>query len=96
MKSFKQSDSPLMILYRRLSKYLSKPKDYTPGSKDMITMMRANEARTEESATKNSQWAPGALKRHDKEVKRMAKLQRKLSKSDTPDLDQMLARTKEK
>ena len=38
MKSFKQSDSPLMILYRRLSKYLSKPKDYSKGSKDMITI----------------------------------------------------------
>jgi|TARA_B110000503_G_scaffold117816_1_gene178153 hypothetical protein len=85
MKSFK-------LLYRRLSKYLSKPKDYSKGSKDMITMMRANEARTEESATKNSQWAPGALKRHDKEVKRMAKLQRKLSKSDTPEVDKMLAK----
>ena len=85
MKSFK-------LLYRRLSKYLSKPKDYSKGSKDMITMMRANEARTEESATKNSQWAPGALKRHDKEVKRMAKLQRKLSKPDTPEVDKMLAK----
>ena len=79
MKSFK-------LLYRRLSKYLSKPKDYSKGSKDMITMMRANEARTEESATKNSQWAPGALKRHDKEVKRMAKLQRKLLSSNSPSL----------
>lgn len=85
MKSFK-------LLYRRLSKYLSKPKDYSKGSKDMITMMRANEARTEESATKNSQWAPGALKRHDKEVKRMAKLQRKIDKSDTPEVDKMLAK----
>jgi len=27
------------------------------------TMLAANEARTEESATKNSNWAPGALKR---------------------------------
>jgi len=87
MKSFKS-------LYRRVSKYLSKKKDYTPGSTDMITMLRANNARNEESATSisGSNWAPGALKRHDKQVKQQVKLQKKLERSMTPEVDKMLSR----
>jgi hypothetical protein len=38
-------------------------KNYSKGSSDMIKMLEANEARTEESATKNSNWHPGALHR---------------------------------
>lgn len=38
-------------------------KDYTPGSDDYNRMLASNSARNEESATKNSTWAPGALNR---------------------------------
>ena len=40
-------------------------------------MMAANAARNEESATKNSNWAPGALKRSIKAAKAEAKLTKK-------------------
>ena len=73
----------------------SKPKDYSKGSPDMITMLEANEARTEESATMNSRWAPGALKRHKKLVKKLAKQEKAIAKSSTPDLDRMLAKHNE-
>ena len=53
-------------------------------------MLRANEARNEESATMNSQWAPGALKRHDKLVRKLAKQEKAIAKSTTPELDKML------
>ena len=52
-------------------------KDYTPGSKDYKKMMAANAARNEESADKNSNWAPGALKRSIKAAKAEAKLTKK-------------------
>lgn len=38
-------------------------KDFTLGSDDYKRMLASNSARNEESATKNSNWAPGALKR---------------------------------
>ena len=87
MSSFKRALSAILKKFR-------KPKDYSKGSKDMITMLRANEARTEESATKNSNWAPGALKRHDKLVKQLAKQQRMLEEASL--VDQMLLKKEKK
>ena len=44
-------------------------KDHTTGSKDYKKMLKANNARNEESATLNSTWSPGALKRATKAAK---------------------------
>ena len=85
MKSFK-------TMVDTIVKKFSKPKDYSKGSPDMIKMLEANEARTEESATMNSQWAPGALKRHKKAEKKLAKQTRQLERSTTPELDKMLSK----
>jgi len=71
-------------------KMLRKRKDYSPGSVDTINMYKANEARTEESATMNSNWAPGALKRHNKLEKKLARQERLLAEASL--LDQMLAK----
>ena len=46
-----------------------RPKDFSKTGKAYKNMLLANEARTEESAAKNSNWAPGALKRSVKAAK---------------------------
>jgi hypothetical protein len=84
MKSFKRALNAILKKFR-------KPKDYSPGSADSINMYKANNARNEESATKNSTWAPGALKRHDKLIKKLAKQQKTLERS-TSLVDEMLAK----
>ena len=84
-----------MKSFDTIVKKFSKPKDYSKGSPDMKTLLEANEARTEESATMNSQWAPGALKRHKKAEKKLAKQQRQFDKSTTPELDKMLAKAED-
>ena len=83
MKSFKRALNAILKKFR-------KPKDYSPGSPDSINMYKANNARNEESATKNSNWAPGALKRHDKLIKKLAREERLLGEASL--LDQMLAK----
>jgi len=52
---------------------LNEAKDFSKTGKAYKKMLAANEARTEESATKNSNWAPGALKRLKAKLKRKAK-----------------------
>lgn len=52
-------------------------KDFSLTGKAYKKMLLANEARTEESAAKNSTWAPGALKRSVKAAKKEAKLIKK-------------------
>ena len=52
-------------------------KDWSKTGKAYKKMMAANNARNEESATKNSNWAPGALKRSIKAAKAEAKLTKK-------------------
>jgi hypothetical protein len=52
-------------------------KDFSKTGKAYKKMLLANEARTEESATKNSNWAPGALKRSVQAAKKEAKLIKK-------------------
>jgi hypothetical protein len=43
-----------------------KQQDWSTDGEAYKNMLKANYARTEESATKNSNWAPGALKRLQK------------------------------
>ena len=45
-------------------------KDFSYTGKAYKKMLEANEARTEESATKNSNWAPGALRRLKTKLKK--------------------------
>ena len=52
---------------------LNEAKDFSKTGKDYKKMLAANEARTEESATKNSNWAPGALKRLKAKTKKVRK-----------------------
>ena len=52
-------------------------KDFSLTGKAYKNMLLANEARTEESAAKNSNWAPGALKRSVQAAKKEAKLIKK-------------------
>ena len=49
---------------------LNESKDFSKNGKAYKRMLQANEARTEESATKNSNWAPGALRRLKSKLKR--------------------------
>ena len=48
-------------------------KDFSYTGKAYKKMLEANEARTEESATKNSNWAPGALRRLKTKLKKEKK-----------------------
>ena len=48
-------------------------KDFSLSGKAYKKMLKANAARTEESASKNSQWAPGALRRLKAKNKRNTK-----------------------